>query len=88
MSKAMSEQVPFLYKFCDMELLKVSFHLTRPDCVGNKILSHDLATCTLPFLYTFKSHPIMCFVKSKYEKNSYLFIINISLSFTEASSIC
>ena len=30
----------------------------------------------------------MCFVKSKYEKkNSYLFIINISLAFTEASSI-
>ena len=32
---------------------------------------------------------IMCFVKSKYEeKHSYLFIINISLSFREASSIC
>ena len=30
----------------------------------------------------------MCFVKTKYEKkHSYLFIINISLSFTEASSI-
>ena len=40
------------------------------------------------YIYTFKSHAIMCFVKSKYEKkHNYLFIINISLTFTEASPI-